>query len=78
MLFTAAGAFSPERPRALQEATLRPGRESQEAVEAPVKSLPLSRPSFPPLEHRLPTERECRDFTIPNPELAQGLALRRC
>lgn len=77
MLFTTAGAFSPERPQALQEATLRPGKKG-EAMEAPGKSLLFSRPAFPPLEQRLPTEPECRDFTIPNPELAQGLALGRC
>lgn len=50
--------FLPERPRALQEANLRLGRGHWEAVEAPGKSLPLSRPGFPPLEQRLLTEPE--------------------
>lgn len=78
MVFSVAAAFSSVRSRALQEATLKPGRESQEGVEASTKSLPFSRPGFPPLEQRLSTEQECKAFAIPNPEPAQGLAPGRC
>jgi hypothetical protein len=47
-------------------------------VETPVRSLPFTRPVFPPQGQRLSIEQECRDFIIPNPELAQGLAPGRC